>query len=59
MSREGSTEQSAKFAVYLTAPANTTFHAPYTLSITGRAPFSSVSAWNWDAEVDSTGKVNA
>lgn len=57
MSGEGSTEQSAKFAIYLTAPANTTFHAPYALTITGRAPFSAVSTWNWDASVDSAGKV--
>ena len=55
----GSTEQSAKFEIYLTAPANTTFNAPYTLSVTGRAPFSSVSSWNWNGYIDSAGAVCA
>lgn len=59
MNGQSSTEQSAKFMIYLTAPANTTFNAPYTLSVTGRAPFSSVSTWNWDAYVDSAGQVTA
>lgn len=55
---QSTTEQMAKFTIYLTAPANTTFTAPYTLSVTGRAPFSSVSAWNWNANVDSAGVVS-
>ena len=51
------TEQFAKFQVYLTAPASENFTTPYTLTIAGRAPFTSVSPWNWEGAITADGQV--
>ena len=52
------TQQSAKFQIYLTAPDGVNFTTPYTFAITGRAPFTSASPWNWEGTLTADGQAS-
>lgn len=52
-----SSQFGAKFQIYVSAQANQSFTAPYTVTLSGPVAYSSVQPWGWNAAITPEGQV--
>ena len=54
---QGGSQQGATIRMLLSSPGSATIPVPYTLTLSGGAPFLSASSWEWKDEITSAGQV--